>query len=164
MSGAIYVTRSAELERLCDIAGRLGLAQLPLFRAAADGMLALIAIYNPAEAWPTALIQHNASRPTCVLVGGDPGHGEPDPAPTEWQCAKRLKYWCRTTVVHAAGGAPDHYRAATLAAALAGRLALIETTSARADEWVAFLRCRSTLLIRPSNGLHPVPPARETMQ
>ena len=155
-----HVTRSAELERLCDAAGRLGCPQLPLFRAAADGLLALIIVNNPAAAWPAAVIQRNVNRPTCVLVGGDPGHGEPDPAPIEWMCAKRLKSWCRAAVVHGAGGEAARYRNAAFGAVLTGRLALVETTSARADEWVAFLRCQSTLLIRPTNGLHPVPPQR----
>jgi hypothetical protein len=162
---SIHLTSREDLERLCDVAGRLSLPQLPLFRASADGLLALVGIYNPAGAWPSALIERNANRPTCVLIGADPGVEHPDPPPVAWACARRLKYWQpRAVVIHGAGGEADHYREAATATVLAGRLAFVETTSARALEWVEFLRCPHTAVWLPSDGVHPVPAAREWMQ
>jgi hypothetical protein len=162
----IQITKRDNLERLCDVAGRLGLAQLPLFRAAADGLLVLLRVEDPTVAWPTRLVERNQNRPVCFMVCGDPGADQPDPTPREWMCAKRLKHWCQTggAIVHGAGGEWSHYRGAVLATILTRRLAFIETTSRRAGEWASFLRCPQTLIIRPTDGPHPVAPARETVQ
>ncbi len=163
----ISITQRDDLERLCDLAGRLGLAQLPLFRAAADGLLVLLRIENTGTVWPGRLIERNGHRPTCFLIGADPGVEHPDPPPpSEWACAKRLKYWCQTSgaIVHGAGGEPFHYRDAVAATLMLRRLALIETTSHRADEWASYLRSRKTLIIRPRNGPHPTAEARGTVQ
>ena len=62
------------------------------------------------------------------------------------------------------GGEADHYRSAVLATVAVQRLAFIETTSARAAEWAAFLGCPRTLLIIPPGGAHPVAGHRETVQ
>ena len=162
----LELTKAADMERLCDVAGRLGLLQLPLFRAAADGLLALVRVEDPAVAWPSRMIERNQHRPVCFMIGGDPGHGHPDPAPMEWACAKRLKYWCQTggAIVHGAAGEADHYREAAAATLLLRRLAFIETTSARAAEWDAFLRCPRTLLILSERGPHPTPDRTPVMQ
>jgi hypothetical protein len=158
MLDSINLTTRAAIERACDAAGRLGLPQLPLFRAAADGLICLISIYDPTAPWPAALIERNAWRPTLVLIGADPGYGQPDPAPEEWAAANRLRYWCRAAMVHGAGGTADHYREAAGRTLLASRFALIETTSARAHEWAAFLKCPRTQLILPADGApHPIP-------
>jgi hypothetical protein len=153
----LELTQPADMERLCDAAGRLGLLQLPLFRAAADGLLALVRVEDPAVAWPSRMIERNQHRPVCFMIAGDPGSGHADPAPDEWACGKRLRYWCRSAIVHGAAGEPDHYRQAAAATLLSRRLAFVETTSARAAEWDAFLRCPRTLLILPERGPHPVP-------
>jgi hypothetical protein len=146
--------RITALERICDRACRMGLPQVPPFRAAADRQLVLFKIYDAGTAWPTKVVERNYSRPTCVLIGADPGVKHPDlPAPSEWACAKRLKYWCQDggAIIHGAGGELDHYREAARATLLLRRLAFIETTSHRADEWADYLRSRS---IRPADGPH----------
>jgi hypothetical protein len=163
----IEITQRDYLERLCDVAGRLGLVQLPLFRAAADGLIALFRIEDVSTVWPGRLIERSEHRPTCFMLGGDPGVEHPDPPPpSEWACAKRLKYWCRTSgaIVHGAGGELYHYREAVAATLMLRRLALIETTSHRADEWASYLRSRKTLIIRPRNGPHPIAEARGPLQ
>lgn len=162
---SICVTSREDLERLCDRVGRLSLPQLPLFRAGADGLLALVVIHNQYAAWPTALIERNAGRPTCVLIGGDPGAEHPDPPSDAWACARRLKYWQpRAALIHGAAGEADHYRQAAAATVAATRVAFIETTSRRAQEWADFLRCPRTLILLPSDGVHPVPAPRGWMQ
>ena len=95
----ISITQRDDLERLCDLAGRLGLAQLPLFRAAADGLLALLRIENTGTVWPGRLIERNGHRPTCFLIGADPGVEHPDPPPpSEWACAKAVGTGARPVV------------------------------------------------------------------
>jgi hypothetical protein len=162
----ISITKRDDLERLCDVAGRLGLVQLPLFRAAADGLIALFRIEDVSTVWPGRLIERSEHRPTCFMLGGDPGLGYPDPPPTEWACAKRLRYWCQASgaIVHGAGGEPFHYREAVTATLMLRRLAFIETTSHRADDWASYLRSRKTLIIRPRNGPHPIAEARGPLQ
>jgi hypothetical protein len=144
----------------------MGLVQLPIFRAAADGDLVLLRVDDPGAAWPAKLIARNRRRPTCFMIGADPGTEYPaPPPPSEWVCARRLRYWCQSggAIIHGAGGELDHYREAVRATLLLRRLLFVETTSHRVNEWVAFLGCRKTLAIRPSNGSHPVA-AREAFQ
>lgn len=160
----LLLSQRDQLERLCDVAGRLGLAQLPLFRAAADGLLALISLDAPSTPWPAKLIERYPNRPTVFLLGGDPGFGHSDPAPSEWMCGRRLKYWCRAAVVHGAGGEPAHYRQAVPAALLVRRLAFVETTSRRASEWAEFLDCPLTHVIVPVDGVHPVAATARPLQ
>ena len=71
MSHTIHVTSRTDLQRHCDTAGRPGLLQFRLFRAAAGELLPLIIICYPSAAWPAALIESNANLPTCVLIGAD---------------------------------------------------------------------------------------------
>ncbi len=126
--------------------------------------LRLIVIEDTGAVWPARLVGRQR-RPTCVLVGADPGYGEPDPALSEWRCARQLKYWCRAVTVHGTAGERDHYRAAVTATISAGRLAFIETTSRRAREWGAFLGCPRTLLIVPFGGaVHPAQSRPEAIQ
>ena len=98
------------------------------------------------------------------MIGADPGHGFPDPRPDEWACAQRLKYWCEAggAIVHGAAGEVDHYREAALATLVLRRLAFIETTSVRAEEWGQFLGCPRTIVLVPAGGAaHPLPEQRE---
>jgi hypothetical protein len=142
----------------------MGLVQLPLFRAAADGLLTLVRIEGVSAPWPTWLIERNQHRPICFMVGGDPGFGHPDPAPAAWTCARRLRDWCHAAIIHGAAGEADHYRDAAVSTLILRRLAFIETTSARAAEWGAFLRCPRTLVIVPTTGVHPLPERPEVVQ
>jgi hypothetical protein len=162
--GDLLVTSRTDLERLCDLAGRMGLVQLPLFRAAADGLLALVRIESTSAHWPTSLIERNQRRPICFMLGGDPGFGHPDPAPAEWACADGLRDWCHAAIIHGAAGEADHYRDAAASTMILRRLAFIETTSARAADWHAFLHCPRTLVIVPTTGVHPLPERPEVMQ
>jgi hypothetical protein len=60
---------------------------LPLFRAAADGLIALLHVEDTRAVWPSALIERelNKHRPVCFLIGGIPASAIPIPlliAPT----------------------------------------------------------------------------------
>jgi hypothetical protein len=164
----IFINSRETLERLCDASGRLGIVQLPLFRAAADGLLAVVRIEDPSTPWPARGVERYAHRPTCFMLGADPGLEHPDPPPpSEWVCARRLKYWAQhsAAVVHGAAGTPDDYRQAAHLTMVVGRTAFIETTSARIDEWASFLSARKMIIIRPPDGQqHPIAAPQEALQ
>ena len=168
MSDEIIVNSRERLERVCDISGRLGIMQLPLFRAAADGLLAICRIEHPDTPWPARRIEQNAHKPLCFMIAADPGLEYPDPPPpSEWVCAKRLKYWAQhsAAVIHGAGGTPDDYRQAAHLTMTVGRVAFIETTSARIHEWASFLGARKMVIIQPPAGRqHPIAAPQEPLQ
>ena len=59
----IFINSRESLERLCDASGRLGIMQLPLFRAAADGLLVVVRAEDPSTPWPARGIERYAHRP-----------------------------------------------------------------------------------------------------
>ena len=85
-------------------------------RAVADGsIISLITLTRPTSRWPGEQFEQ-AARPVVVLVGDDPAPEVGAVGPHGWECAKRIKYWCRAAVVHGAASQPDHYRLAVLKA------------------------------------------------
>lgn len=98
-------------------------------------------------------------RPVVCVVGDD----DYAPAgPRTWGCAAKLRAWASFAIVHGTGAQLQHYHAAAALAAGTGRLLLIETTSAAAQDWAGFLRGRTPALpfmgILPPDGAHPVIP------
>jgi hypothetical protein len=130
----------------------------------ADGLIALITLEGPTAKWCSRDVD-NIGRPIVVLVGDDPAPVADAVGPAGWECARRLKYWCRATIIHGTGPDPDHYRAAVVNALAYQRLVLVETDSRHAVAWRDFLRCpRSLLLVPPPGCTHPETPARGAMQ
>ena len=142
-----------------DYLARAHAPQLPLFEAVASRRVNLLWLGDPAGAWPTAQMDR-LKMPTVVLIADDDGQSRP---PGEWACARRARWWARAAIVHAAGGEPEHYRAAVAGALATGRLLLVETDSAHGEAWHAFLAPHvGGLFIRTRDGLpHPCPPARK---
>lgn len=102
-----------------------------------------------------------SGRPLVVIVGDD----DYKPAgPDTWACSAKLRAWASFAVVHGTGGKPEHYAMAAEMTVQVRRLLLIETTSAAAQDWAAFLHERSPNLpfmgVLPPNGAHPVMPPR----
>lgn len=155
----LKVSSREAIQAVADKLAEIGAAQAPLYAAAAAGRIALVYVTMPNTPWPAETIAR-LTRPAVVLLGGDPGYGEPTFGPGRWRCARKLKEWAGAAVVHGAGGAPEHYRGALATAELVGRLALVETTSTLVDAWGAFLAPLPRIGYRPPNGgVHPVPPA-----
>jgi hypothetical protein len=153
----IRVVKTREgIERACDLLAASSAPHLPLWRAAADGLVGIVCIADPARPWPGGTVKR-LTHPIVAIVGGDVGDGARDPLPEDWLCARRLREWCATAIVHGAGGEPEHYREAVRAAELTGRCAFIETTSDRARAWADYLRPKRTLVIVPRQGVHPIP-------
>jgi len=100
-------------------------------------------------------------RPLVIIVGDD----DYKPAgPDTWACSAKLRTWASFAVVHGTGGRPEHYAMVAEMAMRVRRLLLVETTSAAAQDWAAFLHERSPNLpfmgVLPPVGPHPVMPAR----
>ncbi len=100
-------------------------------------------------------------RPIIAILGDD----DYQPAgPSTWACAAKLRCWAAFAIVHGAGAERAHYDMAADLAKSARRLLLIETTSAAAQLWAAFLSERTPALpfmgILPRDGAHPVRPTR----
>jgi len=159
------VTTRAGLDRVCSVAASLRAPQLPLFRAAADGFLAVIYITDAAAPFPRRLA-NRAGRPVALLIGADPDVGQ-TPPPHEWRCATDAAAWARSAMVHAAGGEAVHYHEAVRTTLAAGRFVLIETNSANYAAWLKIFRplMRGGIrLVYPTNGVHPIAMMREAVQ
>lgn len=101
-------------------------------------------------------------RPVVALLGDD----DYRPAgPGAWACAARLRSWAAFAIVHGTGAQRQHYDMAADKAKQVRRLLLIETTSAAAQDWAAFLSERVPPLpfmgLLPPDGVHPVRMGKE---
>jgi hypothetical protein len=100
-------------------------------------------------------------RPLIVLLGDDDYRSA---GPQTWACAAKLRDWAAFAIIHGTGAERWHYDMASAAARNVRRLLLIETTSAAAQDWAAFLHERSPKLpflgILPPDGAHPVMPSK----
>ena len=99
-----------------------------------------------------------------VIVGDD----DYQPAgPSAWACAAKLRSWARFAIVHGAGAERRHYADAATMTVQVRRMLFIETSSAGAQAWAAFLAERTPLLpmmgILSTDGPHPVLPSKESV-
>ena len=147
----------AIMREVLDRAVASGMPHLPALTWAASGNGVVVFITAPTAAWPRRIIRRAANHPTLVIVGADMG-ADLDAAPTEWRCVPDLANWARTVMVHAAAGAPDHYRTACWLAEAHRRAVVVECTPRTAAAWNDAIRCPRTHLIWPTNGQHPVIP------
>lgn len=100
-------------------------------------------------------------RPVVVILGDD---DYATTGPDGWACAAKVREWAARAIVHGTGGQPWHYDAAADMAMQVRRLLLIETSSAGAQQWAAFLHERTPALpfvgLLPPDGAHPVMPMK----
>ena len=151
-----------------DIARVIGHAEMagagfyvPLLRRVMNGDLNLIWPQRDTVQPPFYRLG-KSGRPLVVVVGDD----DYRPAgPATWACADKLRTWAAFAIIHGTGGRPEHYAMAGAAAMDVRRLLLIETTSAAAQDWAAFLHERSPQLpfmgVLPPVGPHPTVPSKE---
>lgn len=125
---------SAALNRLAAAVSQLAPHRLPIYRAVADGRIALVEPSRRTSVPSRMLIASN--RPTILLIGDD---DDAPTGPTGWCCARRAKKWGRSALIHAAAGEPAHYRAAVLGAEFHDRFVLVETDTAHRDAWASWL-------------------------
>lgn len=150
------VTKREDLERTCDVLAAMGAPLLPVFRAAADGHIELAVIGHPKTAWPTKALA-KVRKPCLVIVSGDTEPEEPSVGPQFWRCARQIRLWAKSGIVHGAAGEPDHYRLAASLATTSGQAAMIETASRHVLAWSEMLNPVPVMLIVPPNGVsHPI--------
>jgi hypothetical protein len=145
-------------------AGAIG--QAHLLRALYTGRIAFLPM--PAATSTTKFkdwARTTTGRPSVALIGDDDGW---DAGPSGWRTADRALRWARSVLIHAAGAEVHHYEAAVIAAELIHRVLIIECGSATLDAWVQLVRAAPhrpvTMVITPSDGVHPVPVDRSKMQ
>ncbi len=158
-----HVTDRATLNKAAERMAAMNGPQLPLIRAAADGLISVFFFEHPDAAWPTRTIERQ-TRPAVCLVGDDPHPNGEAVGPNGWSCATRLRYWARACIVHGAAGRHDDYREGVAAALLTQRLVFIETDAAHLEQWAALFKTVPTQRIVSATGRHPVTPSREAMQ
>jgi hypothetical protein len=151
---AARLARRAELEAVCNGLARAAAPCLPLARAAADGLLTLVALNDPAVPWPATEMARFV-KPVVVIVGDDPAAGIAL-GPDGWKAAEPIRRWCRWAMIHGAGGEAAHYAAAMAPAALCHRVVLVETSSALAPAWGAFLGAPGLTILPPPGMSHPL--------
>lgn len=151
----MLLTDRHAINRAADFCTAAGDWHLPLFRAAADGQIALAVMRNPETKWPRAIERVTGS--ALVTVNADMG-GDTDPLPAVWGCVKPLRKWAEYCIIHAAAGHPDHCRYALAMTIAFGRVAMIECTPRTAAAWVAAMECppQRTWTIWPRGGVHSV--------
>jgi hypothetical protein len=132
---------------------------IPLFRAARDGRICLVAPTRDAAITTKDLNRatDKGRRPAVILLQEDDGTMI---GPDGWRCAKRVRAWAASAIVHACGGLPEHYEMAVSAAVITKRLLLIETDTAHGNAWAEFVIAQpglSALHIRVRDGEPPHP-------
>jgi len=138
---------------------------IPVVRAVARGeiVLALMPRHSP-DLSLSAL--KRAGLPALVIAQDD---DFADTGPAGFPPARKALRWAAAAIIHATGGKPEHYAQAVEVAKRHGSCVLVETSSARAAEWAALAqratlpRRARVLTLLPTEGAHPVMPARECM-
>ncbi len=162
---SVGITQRGQFARMIEVAQTAGFPHMvELLRPAMRGELNLISPDRQSLSLPFYRVEKRG-RPVVTIVSDDdyqPG------GPHTWASAEKLRNWARFALVHGSGAEPEQYRMIAAMALQVRRFLLIETSSAAAQEWGAFLAQRTPKLpmvaILPRDGIHPVPVPRSQMQ
>jgi hypothetical protein len=146
-----------------EAAGGIGLAHL--LRALRQGRIAFLPA--PADTSVTKFknwVRITAGRPAVALIGDD----DLDQGPSDWPVADRAVAWAKSILIHAAGAEISHCETAVIAAEMVQRVLIIECGTTTMDRWITLVRAARHrppfLVIRPRQGVHPIPLDRSRMQ
>lgn len=165
------MTFAIKIDRLDQIPGAISRLQaggaahrVALMRAVYRGRIAHLELQRETSAGTLKRFMGCACLPELILVGDDDYRSS---GPSGWRQTSRLMRWARRIIIHAAGGEADQYEGFVKSACAIGRLLLVETDAAHAQEWVQVAlahRAHGRLcLILPTQGVHPVcPPAGQS--
>ena len=161
---AVTLDRPEQIDRLIAHLIANGVAhQAELYRAVRQGRLGVVQLDRHAAA-PMGMLKR-AKVPCIVLIGDDDYQSC---GSTGWASIPRLLRWASGAMIHGTGGDVSSYQAAITMALACRKFLLIETDSAHLQEWGDALLGASPPVpfvgLRPSNGVHPVVPARASMQ
>jgi len=130
---------------------------VPLFRAAAAGILRLCMV-PPGTRVPLSILDPTRHhRPLVVVLCGD---GAAPAGPGDFPQSRRLLGWANFIVLHGSGGLAWHYQLAAEAALAMGRVVIAESTAAHLDEWFSLKRATAPRTPGigwrvPPGGQHP---------
>jgi hypothetical protein len=133
--------------------------RIPLFRAAAAGVLAVASAVGGTPIPARILKQRH---PTVVLLADDhPGAIGPE----AWPQARKLARWAPLVALHATGGQPEHYAMFAAAAVHHGRLLVVEIELRHLAAWRDLMLLErkpgEILCLTPRpGGQHPISPAQ----
>lgn len=163
MTDIVHFKTPADMRTVCGIFVAAKSPMIVLAAGAAAGRLNLMAIPSTRHTLPSARLERMRG-PTVVMLAD---YDEPEgPRPQDWKSATRLRHWlgaAGAVVINGTEGEPDLYRDVIELAGRCGRLALIETVSARVDVWADFMRCSRTILLRPEGGHHATASTAEVL-
>lgn len=159
----VQITKPEQFDRLI---ARLSTVVAPglieLVRSARRGEINLVQIDRKAVA-PIRLMEQ-ATRPVVCLIGDDDYNSS---GPSGWHATRRLLWWAKAAMIHAAGSDARSYQAAIGMALSCRRCLLIETDTAHCEEWGDVLSRRHIPFLGlrpPGDGVHPVPLDRSRVQ
>ncbi len=160
----IAISQPNELDQLIAHAVAMGFPhQAEIYREVRRGRLAAMQLDRKAVA-PMGTLKR-APLP-CLVVLGDDDYASTGPA--GWASVPRLLRWARGALIHATGADIASYKMAVGMALKCRQFLLIETDFPHMREWgealLAAPRPVPFVALQPSNGVHPVMPARGKMQ
>lgn len=128
--------------------------RLPVIRAAAEGVIAAVAVTHGA---PVRAAYLGLGKPTIISICDDhPGAT----GPGRWKQVRRLLRWSRIAILHASGGHPLHYEMAVACALQLERVLLIEMQQQHHAAWLALAeryvpRLKILNIVPPPGDCHP---------
>lgn len=158
----IQINEPAHLDRMIAGLVTAGFShRAELLRAVRRGSICTIEPRR--DAIVSMRILKTAARPALVLVGDD---DYATTGPDGWATLPNLLKWARGAMVHGTGATIESYQTAIGMTLVHRHFVLVETSSARVQEWgERFISRRIPVVgLLPTNGAHPLPPARGTMQ
>ena len=158
-SSHYVINKRTELIKLTAFVAANAPYQLPVWRAARDGLINLIQPQRGAQI-PQKMLERTG-RPIIILIGDD---DDVSTGPAAWACALRVRRWALTGMIHAAAGEPQHYENVLMGALLTRRFLLIETSMVHHAAWKEFLNVKiATQSVISRTGVHPTVTPREAM-
>lgn len=164
MNGApiIPVNSRADIVTLIALHEQVGAQhRIPLLRAWLNGRIALLEAHRDTSAAKVKRFFGMVTKPAVMLVADD---DYASTGPAGFAVADRVLQWARLVVIHGTGGTPEQYADVVEAAGIMRRVALVETDSAHAAEWVARTKALpnppALILLKPiGDEQHPTVPA-----
>ena len=125
----------------------------PYFRAARDGLIALI-IAGQGQRIDKRLLADRRRPQLLILADDHPAATGPD----GWPQARKLVRWSSGVLLHASGGEARWSAMAVYLTGQVGRLLMVELELRHHATWVALAKAqgRRHLSILPTDGIHPI--------
>lgn len=151
----IHITQRQQIEKAIVLLIQAGEGyRVPLFRAAADGLLSIASAHAGA---PIPARYLKLPRPTVVVLTDDCPEAT---GPGRWPQIRSLLRWAKVALLHATGGQAEHYAMVAASALVMKRVLLVEMQQQHHAEWLALAdgyapRLKVFSMIPPPGDCHP---------